>query len=119
REDPGPLSGMVYSFSVDPYRHSLLGASVPSVPDFMREHSGVFVFRDHFRIRMGEDWLQLGSNVTTGASYYGLRPKNTLGWIALSARENQKLVEKSDREGFVDNKAKRGFDFITLEFREA
>jgi signal transduction histidine kinase len=118
REDPGPLAGSVYSFTVDPFRRAPMGADLPKVPDFVKEHSGVFVFRDNFRIRMGEDWLQLGANVTTGASYYGLRPKNTLGWIALSARENQKLVEKSDREGFVDNKAKRGFDYLTFEFRD-
>ncbi len=116
-EDPGPITGTVYSFNIDPHRRASAGADLPKVPDFMKEHWGIFVFRDNFRIRMGEDWLQLGENATTGASYYGLRPRNTLGWIALSARDNKKLVEKSDREGFVDNKAKRGFDFLALQFR--
>jgi signal transduction histidine kinase len=61
---------------------------------------------------MGNDWLELGQRQTRGASYYGLRPGNTLGWISISAKDNKDLVEKSDREGFIDNAAKRGFEFI-------
>jgi signal transduction histidine kinase len=45
----------------------------------------------------------------TSGSTYGLRFDNTVGYFALTGENNYKLVEKSDREGFVDNGAYRGF----------
>jgi signal transduction histidine kinase len=118
-QDPGPLLAEIYSFDFNEAKSALAPLMKRgSTPKFIEEHTGVFVFRDNFRIRMGEDWLGLGKSWTTGGSYYGLKPKNTLGWVALTARDNQQLIEKSDREGFIDNPAKRGFDYITAEFRD-
>jgi signal transduction histidine kinase len=118
-QDPGPLLAEIYSFDFNEAKSALAPLMKRGgTPKFIQEHTGVFVFRDNFRIRMGEDWLGLGKSWTTGGSYYGLKPKNTLGWVALTARENQQLVEKSDREGFIDNPAKRGFEYITFEFRD-
>ena len=42
---------------------------------------------------MGKQW-------TGGTSYYGLRPGNVLGYIAIGARDNPDLVETTSREGF-------------------
>jgi signal transduction histidine kinase len=58
------------------------------------------VYRDGFGIRVGEDWLNLGRQQTSGGSVYGLRPKNVIGFIAISARENRLLLETTSREGF-------------------
>lgn len=112
-EDPGPFLGEIYDldFTAD-------NAISLDRPSFLTEHKGVFVYRDNFRIRMGDDWLGLGMGQTGGASYYGIRPGNALGWIAITALDNQQLVEKSDREGFVDNPARRGFEFLSRRFRE-
>lgn len=115
--DPGAFLGEIYSFDYDETKNPVLGKHGLGPPPFIEEYTGVFVFRDNFRIRMGEDWLGLGQSWTAGSSYYGLKPKNTLGWIAITARENAGLVEKSDREGFVENAARRGFDYLTLKFR--
>lgn len=118
-QDPGPLLAEIYSFDFNEAKVALAPLMKRGgTPKFIEEHSGVFVFRDNFRIRMGDDWLGLGKSWTTGSSYYGLKPKNTLGWVALTARDNQQLIEKSDREGFIDNPSKRGFDYITAEFRD-
>jgi signal transduction histidine kinase len=118
-QDPGPLLSDIYSFDFNEAKSALAPLMKRGgTPKFIQEHTGVFVFRDNFRIRMGEDWLGLGKSWTSGGSYYGLKPKNTLGWVALTARENKQLVEKSDREGFIDNPAKRGFDYLTSEFRD-
>jgi len=110
--DPGPFLGEIYDldFTDD-------NASTLEQPEFLKDHVGVFVYRDNFRIRMGDDWLGLGMGQTQGRSYYGLRPGNALGWIAISAAENQQLIEKSDREGFVDNRARRGFELLARKFR--
>jgi signal transduction histidine kinase len=64
---------------------------------------------------MEEDWLRLGQSWTSGRSYYGLKPANTIGFFELSAQENPQLREKSDREGFLDTSASRGFLAITAE----
>ena len=58
------------------------------------------VYRNGFGIRVGEDWLGLGKQWTGGTSYYGLRPRNVLGYVAISARDNPHLIETTSREGF-------------------
>jgi len=111
RADPGPFMGEVFDIDITEGK-SQIASQKTTRPQFLETHNGVFVYRDNFRIRLGEDWLGLGERQTRGASFYGLRPGNTLGWIGISAKDNQQLIEKSDREGFVDNPAKRGFDFL-------
>jgi signal transduction histidine kinase len=109
--DPGPLISEIYDIDIVEAK-SLVASKKTNRPRFLDTHSGIFVYRDNFRIRMGKDWLNLGERQTRGGSYYGLRPGNTLGWVSISARDNQRLVEKSDREGFVDNAAQRGFEYV-------
>ena len=67
---------------------------------FVSELSGIRVYRDGFGVRVGEDWLKLGSQQTSGKSMYGLRPKNVIGYISISAKENRLLLETTSREGF-------------------
>jgi signal transduction histidine kinase len=109
--DPGPLMAEIYDIDIVEAK-SLVASKKTHRPKFLDNHHGVFIYRDNFRIRMGEDWLGLGQRQTKGGSYYGLRPGNTLGWVSISAKDNRNLIEKSDREGFVDNAAKRGFDYV-------
>jgi signal transduction histidine kinase len=109
--DPGPLMAEIYDIDIVEAK-SLVASKKTDRPKFIDDHHGIFIYRDNFRIRMGDDWLGLGQRQTRGGSYYGLRPGNTLGWVSISAKDNKDLVEKSDREGFVDNAAKRGFEFV-------
>ncbi len=67
---------------------------------YVSELAGIRVYRDGFGIRVGEDWLDLGRQATRGASLYGLRPKNVIGFVAISARDNRVLLETTSREGF-------------------
>lgn len=83
---------------------------------FVKRMSGVSIYRDGFAIRADNDWLGLGESWTSGRSYYGLRPANTVGFVAISADDNDSLIEKSDREGFLDNPASRGFSIIVETF---
>jgi signal transduction histidine kinase len=45
-----------------------------------------------------------------------LRPRNVIGYVALTARENSQLQEKTDREGFVDSPYSRNFLLIMGRF---
>lgn len=88
--------------------------------DFVGQHVGVRIYRDGFGIRPygfeGYDWLNLGGGQTSGRSFYGLRPRNVIGYVALTARENSQLQEKTDREGFVDSPYSRNFFLIMQKF---
>jgi hypothetical protein len=68
--------------------------------EFVKNISGIRVYRDGFGIKVEKDWLKLGEQQTSGSSWYSLKPKNTIGYIALSAKENNLLEETTDREGF-------------------
>ena len=84
--------------------------------NIVKNQIGVRVFRDGFGIKPfgidGEDWLQLGSGQTGGSSFYGLRPYNTIGFVALTAEENKNLREKTDREGFMDTPYSKNFSLL-------
>src|SRR5205085_6390573 len=77
---------------------------------------GIRVYRDGFGIRVGEDWLGLGKQWTKAKSYYGLKPANTLGFIAITARDNPSLQETTNREGFTDTPHYRTFFALMQEF---
>lgn len=117
-EDPGPFDGEVDGFDLESIegKQAELFSSLGDYRNFVKRMSGVSIYRDGFAIRAENDWLGLGESWTSGRSYYGLRPANTVGFVAISAAENQALIEKSDREGFLDNPASRGFTTIVETF---
>ena len=114
--NPGPFRGVIYSFKrkgTDLSAISDVFNIQSEFSDYVERHSGIRVFRNGFGVRpfgLGDnDWLQLGSGWTSAISYYGLRPKNVVGYVALTARDNSKLEEATDREGFVENAHLRNF----------
>lgn len=114
-EDPGPFVGEIDSFELDSPEATELFSTGSEYKKYIKRFAGVSVYRDHFAIRMEEDWLRLGQSWTSGRSYYGLKPANTIGYFELSAQRNPQLREKSDREGFLDTPASRGFLAICSE----
>src|SRR5262249_1291222 len=69
---------------------------------YIKDFSGVRVYRDGFGVRVPTDLLELGKGWTQAPSYYGLKPANTLGFIAISAKSNSQLLETTNREAFSD-----------------
>jgi signal transduction histidine kinase len=114
-EDPGPFDGEIDAFELDSDDGSNVFSTASEYRQYIKRFAGVSVYRDHFAIRMEEDWLRLGQSWTSGKSYYGLKPANTIGYFELSAAENPALQEKSDREGFLDSRPSRGFFAITRQ----
>lgn len=105
--DPGPFDGEIYNFLFnDQTKEQLHAASVPL--ELLQGMTTVGVFRDGFRVRMNDDWMELARGVTSGG-FFQLRPRNVIGYFAITNESNPQLIEKSDREGFVDNEAWRGF----------
>ncbi len=100
--NPGPFVGKIDSFDLGPEssRQQNVFDTISEYKKQIKSLSGVRVYRDGFGIRLDRDWLGLGKQWTTATSYYGLKPENTIGFIALSAKDNAVLEETTDREGF-------------------
>jgi hypothetical protein len=115
--NPGPFKGEVDAVSLD--RSDLRSHTMDRISVYRRlvaDLAGVRVYRDGFGIRVGEDWLGLGRQWTGGRSYYGLRPGNVLGFVALTAKDNTALVETTSREGFQITPHYENFYALVTEF---
>jgi signal transduction histidine kinase len=118
--NPGPFFGEVDSFDLGAasFQEQSVFDRISDYRRHIKQLSGIRVYRDGFAIRVGPDWLELGAQWTSATSYYGLKPDTTLGYIALSARDNMDLEETTDREGFKDTPYYRNFYALLNEFRD-
>jgi len=118
--NPGQFNGEVDSFdlALASFREQSVFDRLGDYRRHIKDLSGIRVYRDGFAIRVDHDWLELGAQWTSATSYYGLKPDNTLGYIALSARDNMDLEETTDREGFKVTPYYRNFYALLNEFKE-
>ncbi len=117
--NPGPFTGEIDSFNLGAtaFQNQNVFNGIREYRQLIKDLSGIRVYRDGFAIRVDHDWLKLGAQWTSATSYYGLKPDNTLGFIALSARDNMNLEETTDREGFKDSPYYRNFYALLEEFK--
>lgn len=124
--DPGPFTGAFYFFHMDKIDDDRLeenqagdglASGLGVTRQLIRNMSGISILRDGFRVRSQGDWLELSSGMTSGSTY-NMRVDNTVGYFALSGEQNFSLTEKSDREGFVEDAAYRGFLQIARQARK-
>ena len=76
--------------------------------DYLRKNGGIRVFRDNMRVldygEPGDDWLDLGGrrvNLPTKRISNNI----VLGAVYLDKNDSDDLIEKANREGFVENGA--------------
>lgn len=117
--NPGSFIGEIDSFDFGPiaFQSQNVFDKINEYRRYIKELSGIRVYRDGFAIRVDRDWLKLGGQWTSAPSYYGLKPDNTLGYIALSARDNMQIEETTDREGFKDSPYFRNFYSLLEAFK--
>ena len=110
--DIGGINFTLHIFDLDPQVLSLTSTDRQGIRQFLQQNGGIRVYRDGMRVyNYGEpedDWLNLGgrrvnvptqrvsSNIITGA-------------FSLSLELSNDLVEKTNREGFVENEAYHAF----------
>ncbi|WP_337175102.1 ATP-binding protein [Paludisphaera sp.] len=116
--DPGPFRGEVDSFDLgeDAPRPTDIFSRAREFREYINSIHGIRVYRDGFGVRVGEDWLGLGRQWTGGRSWYGLKPANTIGFVAITGHDNPKLLETTNREGFTDTPHYRVFYSLMQEF---
>ena len=115
-EGIGPITGEFYVYD----RDREVRRRVPNiglVETWLDETGGVRVYRDGIRVynygELGDDWLGLDLrrvNVPTRRISRNI----ILGAIHLSLKESSGLIEKTNREGFVDNESCRQLRRIVL-----
>ena len=103
----GPVKGEFYIFDRDRAVLSQLG-DAQMMKGFMDENGGVRIYRDDIRVyNYGEpddDWLNLDlARVNTPTR--NISRNITVGAIDLSLAESKSLVEKTNREGFVEDES--------------
>ncbi|BBL71545.1 hypothetical protein MoryE10_21510 [Methylogaea oryzae] len=106
-EGIGPIRGTFFAFDRDREVLAKLG-DTQLVQNFLDENGGVRVYRDGIRVynygEPGDDWLGLDlRRVNTPGR--NLSRNIIIGAIDLSLAHSQKLQEKTNREGFVENDA--------------
>lgn len=117
--NPGPFRGEIDAFDLSRRTANEQSAfdSAAVYREFIKNLSGVRIFRDGFGVRVDRDWIGLAKQWNSASSYYALKPENTLGYVALTAKDNQCLVETTDREGFKVTPHYQNFLAIFEHFR--
>jgi signal transduction histidine kinase len=118
RERIGPFSIDIRIFDLDREVLQFLSVETRSLRDYMRNNGGIRVYRDGVRVfdygEPGNDWLELGTrrvNIPTK------RVSNNLliGAVHLSRSASVGLVEKTNREGFIEDETYELFTTMVME----
>ncbi|MEF1256656.1 sensor histidine kinase [Vibrio sp. M260112] len=115
---PGAFRAKIFNFVLAAEALDLDELSLKDMRESIKTISGnISVYRDGFKIGSGDkDWLGLSKEMTSGAGAYSLRPTNVTGYVNLDWYENPNLIEKSDRESFVENKPYKAFYLLCRHF---
>jgi signal transduction histidine kinase len=112
----GPITGEFYVFDRDREVLMHLGDG-QLIKSFLDENGGVRVYRDNIRVynygEPGDDWLELDlARVNTPTR--NISRNIVIGAVDLSLALSTGLMEKTNREGFVENAAYRNLKRIIL-----
>jgi signal transduction histidine kinase len=104
----GPVDIELYMFEKDFAIFSLIGMDRQILNDYLKENGGVRVYRDDMRVyNYGEsdnDWLQLDSQ-RVGRAGGNISNNMVIGAVSLQRLKSLDLIEKTNREGFIENDA--------------
>ena len=82
--------------------------------------SGLYVYRDGFRVlpygRIDFDFLEFEKRRSQNAGRYYFSHRKMIGFIGITKKGNQNLIDKSGREGFVSNDAYRAMKIVLVNF---
>jgi anti-sigma regulatory factor (Ser/Thr protein kinase) len=121
----GPVHIDLYIFDRDPKMLQLAEVSdKKGLKEFLNQSGGIRVYRDGIRVydygEPGNDWLNLGGQRVNWPTQR-ISNNLVLGAVALNLassldlKNNRGLIEKTNREGFVENPAARDFrDAVTF-----
>jgi len=95
----------IYSYDLDPDSLRDFTYDAKSVKDILKIHSGVKVFKDEMRVFNygipGDDWLELDIRRIQNKRWFS--NNQIIAYIYLDSENSTDLIEKTNREGFIDN----------------
>lgn len=85
--------------------------------EMIRPNSGIKVFRDGFRVlpygNTDNDWLSMDMARVRQFEKH-LSRNQIIGVVEISSEKNPQLIDKTDREGLIDNDSFRDFRSLTI-----
>lgn len=86
----------------------------------LKIYGGLFVYRDGFRVlpygRLDNDFLEFEDRRSKGLGTYFFSHRRMFGYLEISRETNDRLKDKSSREGFINNAAFRDFKTDLIAF---
>jgi signal transduction histidine kinase len=113
----GPIGIRFYSWELLRGDKKELFGDSATYEQLIRPNTGVRVFRDGFRVlpygNENNDWLEMDAR---RVGQFGERISRNLiiGMIEITSKSNPSLLDKSDREGLIDNDAFQDFKTLIL-----
>jgi len=120
----GPVHVRLFGFDLESDAIAKIG-SPAEVRAWLREWSGVSIYRDGFRIwpygEPHDDWLRLDQRRVNNP-VVRLSNNQVLGFVEITSDGNPELVDQTNREGLINNRAfqdLRRFIYFLLQILEA
>jgi Histidine kinase-, DNA gyrase B-, and HSP90-like ATPase. len=114
-DDLGPIMGEIYVFDFDAEVKKFYDEA-GAIKQFLSENKGIRVYRDGIRVyNYGEphdDWLEMDRSRVQRIAV-NLNRDITVGAISLDLEKTGQLIEKTNREGFIENDAFRKLKAVT------
>lgn len=105
QEEIGDVYIKLFAFEKTPAVKKAAGLG-RDVDEYLKENGGIRVYRDGVRVydygEKGNDWLGLSS---TGDIGNKLINEHVVGYVFLGRKQSRGLIEKTNREGFIENTA--------------
>lgn len=116
----GTIKGKFYVYNLNSNLLSMrFGGQVNAIKNYIKDNCGIKVYRDDIRVyNYGEpydDWLGLDiEKIQRSGDHFG--KKVTIGVVELDLKSSLNgLIEKTNREGFIENDTYRKFQIIIKE----
>ena len=121
----GNLIFEFYSFDLDPVSMKDYTENSDVLKKVLKEHSGIKVFKGDMRVydygEPGNDWLGLDLKRIQSKDWFS--NNQNIGYVYLDPETSICLIEKTNREGFINNEAYQVFiyvlEYILNEFKAA
>jgi len=95
----------IYSYDLDSVSLKGYTGDARTVKIILNQHSGIKVFKDDMRVfnygEPGNDWLELDIKRVQNKSWFS--NNQNIGFVYLDSESSTDLIEKTSREGFIEN----------------
>ena len=108
----GEFKFVIYCWDLDPKDKKATFDESITYDKMVKPLVGIKIFRDNFRVRpygnLDNDWLNMDKR-RVSRFQENVSRNQVLGVVEISTKNNPNLVDKSDREGLIDNDEFRDF----------